>query len=408
MGGWSMSDTAAIVMSLRSPRGHGTCLMALTCSFPVRTLPTRSPLSCPTPSGKRRGKKCKETRMDDEAQQGSCSYELPDEMTREFVSRKADETRGLLKRTAQHILGIGRNLHEVKERLPHGQFLAWLQAEFAMSERQARNFMHVATRFGTKPEILADLSLTVIYALAAPSTSQAVLDQVESKQISPTLEAIRAAKEAERQAREAEQQARAEVQRTQQALCSLREETQAQQETIAQLTSDIDALQERIADLSIQAASITEGEQPGASPEITTPLESLRQQVQHLTQQRDILTQQVTQLGEEARAAALKRGEEEQDRRIRLHWFRLTTTFQASLRSLLAEWPSPVDTQAFEADDWARLAQVKALARRLLVACDALTGGPGGMVVDSATMPVGEGSNAEGRRARDVVIGRHV
>ena len=346
--------------------------------------------------------------MDDVAQQGSCSYELPDEMTRAFVSRKADETRGLLKRTAQHILAIGRNLHEVKERLPHGQFLAWLQAEFAMSERQARNFMHVATRFGTKPEILADLSLTVIYALAAPSTSQAVLDQVESKQISPTLEAIRAAKEAERQAREAEQQARAEVQRTQQALCSLREETQAQQETIAQLTSDIDALQERIADLSIQAASITEGEQPGASLEITTPLESLRQQVQHLTQQRDILTQQVTQLGEEARAAAVKRGEEEQERRIRLHWFRLTNTFQASLRSLLAEWPSPVDTQAFEADDWARLAQVKALARRLLVACDALTGGPGGMVVDSATMPVGEGSNAEGRRARDVVIGRHV
>src|SRR5258707_9221360 len=121
-------------------------------------------------------------------------------MTRAFGSRKADGTRGLLKRTAQHILAIGRNLHEVKERLPHGQFLAWLQAEFAMSERQARNFMHVATRFGTKPEILADLSLTVIYALAAPSTSQAVIDQVESKQISPTLEAIRAAKEAERQA----------------------------------------------------------------------------------------------------------------------------------------------------------------------------------------------------------------
>ena len=321
--------------------------------------------------------------MDDEAQQGSCSDELPDEMTRAFVSRKAEETRGLLKRTAQHILAIGRSLHEVKERLPHGQFLAWLQAEFAMSERQARNFMHVATRFGTKPEIIADLSLTVIYALAAPSTSQAVIDQVESKQISPTLEAIRAAKEAERQAREAEQQARAEVQRTQQALCSLREETQAQQETIAQLTSDIDALQECIADLSIQAASITEGEQPGASPEITTPLESLRQQVQHLTQQRDILMQQVTQLGEE-----------EQDRRIRLHWFRLTNTFQASLRSLLAEWPSPVDTQAFEADDWARLAQIKALARRLLVECDALTGGPGSMVVDSATMPVGEVSNA--------------
>src|SRR5260370_2658783 len=202
-----MSSPAANPMPIRSPRSHGTCLMAPTCSFPVRTLPTRSPLSCPTPSGKRRGKKCKDPRMDDVHQRGSCSYELPDEMTRAFVSRKAEEARRLLKRTAQHILAIGRNLHEVKERSPHGQFLAWLQAEFAMSERQARNFMHVATRFGTKPEILADLSLTVIYALAAPSTSQAVIEQVESKQISPTLEAIRAAKEAEQQAREAKQQA---------------------------------------------------------------------------------------------------------------------------------------------------------------------------------------------------------
>jgi hypothetical protein len=330
--------------------------------------------------------------MDDVAQQGSFSYALPDEMTREFVSRKAHETRGLLKRTAQNILAIGRNLQEVKERLPHGQFLVWLQAEFAMSERHARNFMHVATRFGTKPEIIADLSLTVIYALAAPSTSQAVIDQVESKQIPSTLEAIRAAKEAERQAREAEQQARAEAQRTQQALFSLREETQVQQETIAQLTCDIEALQERIVVLSTQTVQINEGEQPGIPLEITAELEALRQRVQQLTQQRNVLTQQVMQLGEEARAAALKRDEEEQDRRIRLHWFRLTNTFQASLRSLLAEWPSPVDTQAFEADDWARLAQIKALARRFLAECDALTGGPGNMVVDSSAIPTEETS----------------
>ncbi len=332
--------------------------------------------------------------MDDVAQQGSFLYEVLDEMTREFVSRKADETRGLLKRTAQNILAIGRNLQEVKERLPHGQFLPWLQTEFAMSERHARNFMHVAARFENKAEIIADLSVTVIYELAAPSTSEAVIEQVESKQIPSTLEAIRAAKEAELQAREAEQQVRAEAQRTQQALFSLRGETQAQQETIAQLTRDIEALQERIADLSTQTAQITEREKPGAPPGITAQLESLRQQVQQLTQQRDVLTEQVAQLGEEARAAALKRGEEEQERRIRLHWFRLTNTFQASLRSLLAEWPSPLDTQAFEADDWARLAQIKALARRFLAECDELTGGPGSMVVDGATTPVEETSNA--------------
>jgi Protein of unknown function (DUF3102) len=326
--------------------------------------------------------------------QRAFDYETLNEEIRSFVQHKTDETRGLLRRTAQNVIAIGHNLQAVKERLPRGQFLPWLQAEFAMSERHARNFMHVAARFENKAEIIADLSVTVIYELAAPSTSEAVIEQVESKQIPSTLEAVREAKEAERQAREAEQKARAEAQRTQQALFSLREETQAQQKIIAHLTRDIEALQERMADLSTQAVHVTEGEKREAPPEIAAQLEALHQQVQQLTQQRDVLTQQVTQLGEEARAAALKRGEEEQERRIRLHWFRLTNTFQASLRSLLAEWPSPLDTQVFEAGDWARLAQVKALARRFLGECDALTGGPGSMVVDGASMPVEEVNNA--------------
>jgi hypothetical protein len=312
-------------------------------------------------------------------------YETLDEEIRSFVQRKTDETRGLLRRTAQNVIAIGRNIQAVKEQLPHGQFLPWLQTEFAMTERHARNFMHAAARFGNKPEIIADLSATVIYELAAPSTPEVVIEQVESKHIPPMLEAIRAAKEAERQAREAEERAK-------RALLSLQKEAQAQQETITQLTRDIEVLQERIAVLSTRTVQIDEGEQPGIQLEIMAELESLRQQVQQLTQQRDVLTQQVAQLGEEARAAALKRDEEEQDRRIRLHWFRLTNTFQASLRSLLAEWPSPLDTQVFEASDWARLAQIKALARRFLAECDALTGGSGSMVVDGSAIPPEETS----------------
>ncbi len=259
-------------------------------------------------------------------------YETLDDEIRSFVQRKTDETRGLLRRTAQNVIAI-----------------------------------------------------TVIYELAAPSTPETVIEQVESKQILPTLEAIRAAKEAERQAREAEERAKQEF-------LTLQKETQRQQETIAHLTGDIEALQERIVVLSSQTVQINEGEQPAIPFEITAELETLRQQVQQLTQQRDVLSQQVVQLGEEARSAALKRDEEEQDRRIRLHWFRLTNTFQTSLRSLLAEWPSPLDTQAFEASEWARLAQIKALARRFLAECDALTGGSGSMVVDGSAIPPEETS----------------
>jgi hypothetical protein len=316
-------------------------------------------------------------------------YETLDEATHTFVLRKADETRGLLKRTAQNVLAIGQNLQEVKEWLPHGRFLAWLHTEFAMSERQARNFMHAVARFGTKPEIIADLSVTIIYELAAPSMPETVIERVESKRIPPTLEAIRAAKEAERQAREAEQRARAEAQHTQRQLFSLREESEARQTTIAQLTRDIEALQERIASLSTPAVQFKEVVKTIVPPEVTAQVETLHLQVQQLTQQRDLLAKQVTQLGEEARAAALKRDEGDQERHIRLNWYRVTNEFQASIRNILSRWPSPLDTQGFEAQDWSRLAQIKELTRRFLEEFDALTGGSG-KVVDGSTISAEE------------------
>jgi hypothetical protein len=96
-----------------------------------------------------------------------------------------------------------------------------LQAEFTMSKRQARNFMQTAERFGSKSAIIADLPVTVIYELAAPSPSGAVIEQVESKQIPATLSAIRAAKEAE-------QRARAEQAALQEQLTREREVTTAQ------------------------------------------------------------------------------------------------------------------------------------------------------------------------------------
>jgi len=324
--------------------------------------------------------------------QPAFDYDALDEATRGFVRHKAEETRGLLKRTARHVLAIGRNLQEVKDRLPHGQFLAWLQAEFGMSERHARNFMRVAARFGDKSEIIADLSVTILYELAAPSTPETVVEQVENRTIPATLEAIRAAKEAERQATEEEQQARAQAAPTLEQLFTVQEVSEAQRATIVQLLHEGESLQGHPPTPSTQPmqSQSKEVEQPLVSAEITAQLEALRQQIEQLTRQRDALVQHVTQLGEEARTASLKRDEGEPERRIRLNWFRITNAFQASVRALLAEWPSPLDTRAFEAEDWHRLAQIKELARRFLAECDALTGGSGRMVVDSSTIPAEE------------------
>lgn len=81
-----------------------------------------------------------------------------------------------LGRAAEDIVAIGQDLISVKELLGHGNFLPWIKSEFGMSERSARNFMAVADRFG-KSATVADFSPRILYALAAPSTPDDVVEE---------------------------------------------------------------------------------------------------------------------------------------------------------------------------------------------------------------------------------------
>src|SRR4051812_12481771 len=66
-----------------------------------------------------------------------------------------DQDRG--RRRTEAMLEIGRDLLEMKELLGHGQFLAWLHAEFGRIDRTAENYMQAARCFGDKPEIISHL-----------------------------------------------------------------------------------------------------------------------------------------------------------------------------------------------------------------------------------------------------------
>ena len=63
------------------------------------------------------------------------------------VLQKTAEIQWLLKRSTADIIKIGKNLIEIKESLPHGMFLQWVQSEFEMSPRSANDFMNIARRF---------------------------------------------------------------------------------------------------------------------------------------------------------------------------------------------------------------------------------------------------------------------
>ena len=83
-----------------------------------------------------------------------------------------------LRRSAEDIVAIGLDLIDVKASIGHGNFLPWIDAEFAMSEYSARNFMHVAEVYGKRGTV-PDLPPTALYELAAPKTPIEVREEVE-------------------------------------------------------------------------------------------------------------------------------------------------------------------------------------------------------------------------------------
>ncbi|MCK0197755.1 DUF3102 domain-containing protein [Ancylobacter sp. 6x-1] len=79
---------------------------------------------------------------------------------------------------AESIIEVGRELIQQKKDIGHGNFLAWIEAEFGMSDQTARNMMRVADLYGDKVKSVLDLPATALYALAAPSTPDPVREAV--------------------------------------------------------------------------------------------------------------------------------------------------------------------------------------------------------------------------------------
>ena len=78
------------------------------------------------------------------------------------------------------VVDIGRKLIAVKDMLPHGSFLPWVES-FGMERRGALRAMQVADVFGTKWDTVSHLPISVVYKLAAPSTPDEVRDLVIHK-----------------------------------------------------------------------------------------------------------------------------------------------------------------------------------------------------------------------------------
>ena len=74
---------------------------------------------------------------------------------RETVQDAAIDIRQRGQRATADMIAIGHQLSNVKDLIPHGQFVNWLETEFSLSLRTAQNFMAVANRFGDKNATVA-------------------------------------------------------------------------------------------------------------------------------------------------------------------------------------------------------------------------------------------------------------
>lgn len=316
--------------------------------------------------------------MNNELTQINFDYGALDEAQRVRVQVKAESIRARMKRTAEDIIAIGQDLVEVKSMLGHGQFQEWIKVEFDMSYPTANNFMNVASRFGTDDKSLnfRDLSVSVLYLLAAPSTPDAIVEQVQSGEIPPNLDAIKEAKAAQKRAEEAEKQASEQARLAQQQLFAVQSEAQTK----------IDELAQQIASLQGEMQELTTPkivEKEVIPEEICQKLQSLQEQVKGLKSIRDVQEEHIQKLNQQVQATVLNREEAENHDRIRQNWRSTVSQTHSALMRLLAQWPTPVDTQSFEADDWAQVDHLKNTLRRVQEECDNLYSRGDDMIIDA-------------------------
>jgi hypothetical protein len=79
------------------------------------------------------------------------------------------------------IVDIGGALSRIKEKVGHGNWGAWLAAEFEMSSSTAERYMRLADRFGDKIGTVTNLPARLLYAMAAKSAPVQVVDQIVAR-----------------------------------------------------------------------------------------------------------------------------------------------------------------------------------------------------------------------------------
>ena len=110
-------------------------------------------------------------------------YDQLDDGIQKEVWSKVGYIHGLSAEAGRQIVEVGKTLLEVKEMLPHGQFVSCVKAEFGWSDRWAQQLMQVAERFSnTNSSSILPSSAKVLALLASTNADDATVQQAAEEQ----------------------------------------------------------------------------------------------------------------------------------------------------------------------------------------------------------------------------------
>lgn len=109
--------------------------------------------------------------------------EIADSETRQKVWTKVGYIHGLSAEAGRNIVSIGQTLQEMKEVLPHGQFMACVKAEFTWSRQWSNQLMLIAKRFSNdNSSCHLPSSAKVLGLLASAGADDATVQQAADEQ----------------------------------------------------------------------------------------------------------------------------------------------------------------------------------------------------------------------------------
>jgi hypothetical protein len=96
----------------------------------------------------------------------------------EVLQRQADKIRKLDRSMTETVIELGRELIDVKNKLPHGQFGKWLESECRFDKRSAQNYINAAQLAEGKNETVSLLPPALVYKLASKTAPAEIVSDV--------------------------------------------------------------------------------------------------------------------------------------------------------------------------------------------------------------------------------------